>query len=105
MCQISFQEWQLLPMGSYPRITDSRVPLQLYGPVGPFSTSYNRGMTAFLACMKVGPRLRQALANSLLHPSHLGVWSGACRRACRTFLAHAAPGERSWAQRCHQIWA
>ena len=55
MCQISFQEWQLLPMGSYPRITDGRTPLQLYGPVQSFMCpSYNRAMTAFLSCTKVG---------------------------------------------------
>ena len=54
MCQVSFQEWQLLPMGSYPRITDGRTPLQLYGPVQSIMCpSYNRAMSAFLSCTKV----------------------------------------------------
>ena len=54
LCQVSFIEHRLLPMGSYPRISNAGTVMQLYGPVNSLLCGpYNRAMTAFLACVKV----------------------------------------------------
>lgn len=46
--------YRIIPMGSYPRMTDSKNNIyELYGPVNLFwSTRYDKAMTFFLACLK-----------------------------------------------------
>eukprot|EP00271_Cylindrocystis_brebissonii_P002860 TRINITY_DN1362_c0_g1_i1.p1 TRINITY_DN1362_c0_g1~~TRINITY_DN1362_c0_g1_i1.p1 ORF type:complete len:524 (+),score=127.37 TRINITY_DN1362_c0_g1_i1:178-1749(+) len=51
-CRLTFS-YQILPMGSYPRIKDGKNTYDLYGPVNLFfSTRYDRAMVLFLACLK-----------------------------------------------------
>ncbi|CAJ2638884.1 unnamed protein product [Trifolium pratense] len=58
MCQYFRPKFQyrikIIPMGSYPRITDtSKSTYELFGPVNLFwSTRYDKAMTLFLACLK-----------------------------------------------------
>ncbi|XP_073225184.1 beclin-1-like protein isoform X1 [Cicer arietinum] len=58
MCQYFRPKFQyrikIIPMGSYPRITDSNnSTYELFGPVNLFwSTRYDKAMTLFLACLK-----------------------------------------------------
>lgn len=52
-CQMTFSQYRLLPMGSYPRVADGRATHDLYGPVNRFvCTGYDRAQVAFLACLK-----------------------------------------------------
>lgn len=52
---MTFSQYRLLPMGSYPRVADSRATHDLYGPVNRFvCTGYDRAQVALLACLKVG---------------------------------------------------
>ena len=42
-------------MGSYPRVLDKKGAHDLYGPVNKlYCTAYDRAMTLYLACLKVG---------------------------------------------------
>nr|KYP59755.1 Beclin-1-like protein [Cajanus cajan] len=58
MCQYFRPKFQyrikIIPMGSYPRITDTNnSTYELFGPVNLFwSTRYDKAMTLFLACLK-----------------------------------------------------
>ncbi|XP_061352886.1 beclin-1-like protein [Gastrolobium bilobum] len=58
MCQYFRPKFQyrikIIPMGSYPRITDgNNNTFELFGPVNLFwSTRYDKAMTLFLACLK-----------------------------------------------------
>ncbi|KAK7323334.1 hypothetical protein VNO77_26804 [Canavalia gladiata] len=58
MCQYIRPKFQyrikIIPMGSYPRITDTNnSTYELFGPVNLFwSTRYDKAMTLFLACLK-----------------------------------------------------
>lgn len=53
-CQMTFSQFRLLPMGSYPRVADGCATHDLYGPVNRFvCTGYDRAQVAFLACLKV----------------------------------------------------
>ncbi|XP_057457174.1 beclin-1-like protein [Lotus japonicus] len=58
MCQYFRPKFQyrikIIPLGSYPRITDSsNSSYELFGPVNLFwSTRYDKAMTLFLACLK-----------------------------------------------------
>ncbi|GBG59887.1 hypothetical protein CBR_g66692 [Chara braunii] len=51
-CRMTFSSYRILPMGSYPRIADTRNTYDLYGPVNLFwSTKYDKAMVLFLACL------------------------------------------------------
>ncbi|KAH7424937.1 hypothetical protein KP509_11G032300 [Ceratopteris richardii] len=51
-CRLNFT-YRIIPMGSYPRIADSKNTYELFGPVNLFwSTRYDKAMTLFLACIK-----------------------------------------------------
>ncbi|KAI5070267.1 hypothetical protein GOP47_0014610 [Adiantum capillus-veneris] len=51
-CRLNFT-YRIIPMGSYPRIADSKYTYELFGPVNLFwSTRYDKAMTLFLACIK-----------------------------------------------------
>ena len=53
-CGMSFSQFRLVPMGSYPRIADKRGTLELFGPVSRvLCAGYDRAMVAFLACLRV----------------------------------------------------
>lgn len=56
-CQLGFSRHKLLPMGSFPRISDGKVTFELFGPVSvlnPFggASKYDKGATAFLSCLQ-----------------------------------------------------
>eukprot|EP00897_Mesotaenium_endlicherianum_P009473 jgi/Mesen1/8554/ME000489S07945 len=51
-CSFTFT-YHILPMGSYPRISDGRHSYELYGPVNLlFTASYDKAMVLFLACLQ-----------------------------------------------------
>ena len=64
-------------MGSYPRISDRRMTLDLFGPVNRlYCTSYDKAATYFLACLKAGSLLmgvRLSIAAVMAMPSAL-LW-------------------------------
>lgn len=86
-CRLNFSEYRLMPMGSYPRISDRRVTLDLFGPVNRlYCTSYDKAATYFLACLKVrrfcqprgrGPRSPRPSPSGC--PSRDAVWRQPCR--------------------------
>eukprot|EP00850_Spirogloea_muscicola_P001988 SM000007S20948 [mRNA] locus=s7:1144136:1146996:+ [translate_table: standard] len=52
LCRVTFS-YRILPMGSYPRIADSKDTYNLFGPVNIFwSTRYDKAMVFYLACLK-----------------------------------------------------
>eukprot|EP00850_Spirogloea_muscicola_P002932 SM000011S19110 [mRNA] locus=s11:954007:957116:- [translate_table: standard] len=52
LCRLTFS-YRILPMGSYPRIADSKDTYNLFGPVNIFwSTRYDKAMVFYLACLK-----------------------------------------------------
>lgn len=52
-CDFEFSKFKLLPMGSYPRISDSRNTYELYGPVTQFlRANYDKAMVCFLTCVQ-----------------------------------------------------
>ncbi len=54
-CKLNFSAGRLVPMGSYPRVLDKKGSHDLYGPVNKlYCTAYDRAMTLYLACLKVG---------------------------------------------------
>lgn len=56
---MTFSQYRLLPMGSHPRIADSKGTHDLFGPVNRFlCINYDRAVVCFLACLKVGVRGR-----------------------------------------------
>ena len=51
---MTFSQYRLLPMGSHPRLADSKGTHDLFGPVNRFlCINYDRAMVCFLACLKV----------------------------------------------------
>ena len=51
---MTFSQYRLLPMGSHPRIADSKGTHDLFGPVNRFlCINYDRAVVCFLACLKV----------------------------------------------------
>jgi beclin 1 len=53
-CKMTFSQYRLLPMGSHPRIADSKGTHDLFGPVNRFlCINYDRAVVCFLACLKV----------------------------------------------------
>ena len=52
-CGVTFSQYRLLPMGSYPRVADAKGTYDLYGPVSMMNTGYSRAMVCVLACIKV----------------------------------------------------
>lgn len=51
-CHTNFS-YRILPMGSYPRITDGKNTYDLFGPVNLFwSTRYDKAMVLYLTCLK-----------------------------------------------------
>ncbi|KAK3288064.1 Vacuolar protein sorting-associated protein atg6 [Cymbomonas tetramitiformis] len=52
-CRFKFSSYRILPLGSHPRIADSKNTYELYGPVNPFwSARYDKAMVCFLACLQ-----------------------------------------------------
>ncbi|XP_024356337.1 beclin-1-like protein [Physcomitrium patens] len=51
-CCLNFS-YQIIPMGSYPKVADNKNTYELYGPVNLFwSSRYDKAMTFFVACLK-----------------------------------------------------
>ena len=66
VCQVTFSEYRLLPMGSFARITHRGATHDLYGPVSRFTcTGYDSAQVAFLACLKVRSVLHRLLLVTL----------------------------------------
>eukprot|EP00898_Chlorokybus_atmophyticus_P000504 jgi/Chlat1/1454/Chrsp12S08682 len=52
-CKLNFSSYRILPLGSFPRIADSRHTYELFGPVNVFwRNRYDKAMVLFLACLK-----------------------------------------------------
>jgi len=56
LCRIQFKCARLLPMGSFPRISDGKTTYELFGPVKMFdklwSNPYDKAMTLYLGCLR-----------------------------------------------------
>ena len=91
---MTFSQYRLLPMGSHPRIADSKGSHDLFGPVNRFlCINYDRAVVCFLACLKVSWRrhciaVTQSGMNSVVVAQKLDA--RLC--ACRSLLTSLDPG-------------
>jgi len=79
--KLTFSSFRIIPMGSHPRIADSKNVYELYGPVNPFwSSRYDKAMTCYLACLQVPQRFSCVLVTPLFIDTH--TRSGTCVWNC-----------------------
>jgi len=52
-CEFEFSQNKLIPMGSYPKVSDGKNTYELYGPVTQFlRANYDKAMCVFLQCLQ-----------------------------------------------------